>query len=86
MFAELKEKPAARWYNLIFVTRRQLFIVTIFCIANGSYQLTLLLLLTVFDMIYIAAVKPFKEEKVNKVEIFNNCCVYLCILLALALT
>jgi hypothetical protein len=74
-FLNIKKKPA-RFYNIIFVSRRVIFLtVSLFSNENGAVLLVINLLIDLVYVIYMGYAKAFKKRSLNRQDMFNECIV-----------
>jgi len=68
-----KEHKASLLYNVIFVLRRYLVALTcVFLYDYPTAQIQLLSLSSMLFLWYLIEVRPFKDDKMNNIEIFNE--------------
>jgi hypothetical protein len=79
LYEELNvKKKVSLGFNLFFVFRRIIYVQTGFMLSNyPSQQLQVLLLMNLFNQIYIGNYTPMISRSRNRFEFFNDICVYL---------
>ena len=67
-------------YNIIFCLRRCLIVLSLYAFQNKvQLQLCFNALLQLFYQIYIFGFSPLLEKNDRRMEMFNECLIYLCI-------
>jgi len=79
-------RRSAAVYNLVFLVRRTLFIVTaVLGHQRPDLQIIALLLLTLMNLIYLVLARPFEDSAVQKSEVMNEHLVYSSVVFSLLL-
>jgi len=79
-------RRSAAVYNLVFLVRRMLFVLTaVLEHSRPDFQILALLLLTLMNLLYLVSVKPFEDSTVQKNEVMNEHLVYSSVVLSLLL-
>lgn len=69
---------SALLYNLVFLLRRIVFAATmIFLTEYPLFQVYSLIIQSVGSMIYLVNVAPFEARGLNRLELFNEFCIYI---------
>ena len=68
-------------YNIIFITRRFLTVIVIVFLREFSYfQLLILIIFSLLNLIYLVVMKPMLTKSENKIEIIDEICIYLIVI------
>ena len=68
------------------MARRLLFgLIALFLNGHPYFQIILMMGMSLFVLIYLVEVKPYKESQANYIEIFNESCVLIQLTMQLAL-
>ena len=68
-------KRDSKWniiFPIIFIARRALFIIVIVFVPINSFVIFIMMVLSIFSLMYLIRVKPFEELKMQKFEVFNE--------------
>jgi len=80
LFVALKDESIwSKFYHLIFVARRLLLvIIALFMQDTPVVQTTLCILLSLFTLVFLLAIRPYEEASGTNFDIFNEIAVYFC--------
>ena len=69
----------ASMFTVYFLLRR-LFtgIILVLFVDNPMFSCTILMIFSIINFIYLTAVKPLATKLENRIERFNEICIYLC--------
>jgi len=78
MYKNIKTDRLSILSRLLFATRRILLsFIAVYMQKVAGMQVVILMYFNLLSMIYLAQVQPFKDKAVNKIEAYNESCIYL---------
>jgi hypothetical protein len=74
----MRPTKRAQAFIILFLVRRLFFAIILLFINNAYFQVVGLSVLSLVQIIYLIAAKPYEDSKVNKLETFNEGIVMIC--------